>query len=36
MKKSEYLPSPHKNMLVESEVIRKILDARRKFKTVFL
>lgn len=35
MKKSEYLPSQHKSMLVESEAIRKILDARRKFKIVF-
>ncbi len=35
MKKSEYLPSQHKSMLVESEAIRKILDARREFKTVF-
>lgn len=35
MKKSQYLPSQHKSMLVETETIRKILDARRNFKTVF-
>ena len=35
MKKSQYLPSSHKSMLVTSETIRKILDARRNFKTVF-
>lgn len=35
MKKSQYLPLQHKSTLVESETIRKILEARRNFKTVF-
>lgn len=35
MNKSQYLPSQHKSMLVTSETVRKMLDARRNFKTVF-
>ena len=34
MKKSQYLPSQHKSMLVTSETVRKILEVRRNFKTV--
>jgi len=34
MNKSPYLPSQHKSMLTV-ETVRKILDARRNFKTVF-
>ena len=35
MNKSQYLPPQHKSMLVTSEMIHKILDARKNFKTVF-
>lgn len=35
MKKSQYLPSQHKTMLVTSETVHKMLDARKNFKTIF-
>lgn len=35
MEKSQYLPSQHKSMLGMSEKIRKILEARTNYKTVF-
>ena len=35
MEKSQYLPSQHKSMLGTSEKIRKILEARTNYKTVF-
>lgn len=34
MKKSQHLPSRRKSTLVESERIRKMLEARMNFKTI--
>ena len=35
MKKSRYLLTQNKSMLVTSEKIRKILEARKEYKTIF-